>query len=114
MSLKKACPLHGRTQNANESFNGMIWNRVKANHVGLDILSMAVYDAISHFSEGGITAFNIFNKMNMDAGKFTVRGFDLQDIVRKRRSAYRMFSPQKKKEEKSLDISETLNRTNKL
>ena len=31
--------LHGKTQNANESFNGMIWNSVpKATHVGLDVL----------------------------------------------------------------------------
>ena len=49
--------LHGRTQNANESFNGMIWNCVpKANHVGLDILCLAVYDAISYFNDGGLAA----------------------------------------------------------
>lgn len=90
--------LHGRTQNANESFNGMVWNRVpKANHVGLGLLSFAVYDAIAHFNEGGIAAYNIFTKMNMDPGKYTVRGLNLQDIVRKRRSAYRMSSPQKKR-----------------
>ena len=30
--------LHGKTQNANDSFNGMIRNRIpKANHVGLNI-----------------------------------------------------------------------------
>ena len=103
----------------------MIWNRVpKANHVGLDILSSAVYDAISHFNENGKAAFNIFNKMNMDAGKYTVRGLNLQDIVRKRRSAYRMPSPQKQKKtnkkqkqkqgKKSVNISEKLNWTNKL
>ena len=31
--------LHGKTQNANESFNGMIWNRVPTNvRVGLPVL----------------------------------------------------------------------------
>ena len=43
--------LHGRTQNTNESFNGIIWNRVpKVGHVGIDILSLGVYDAIAHFN----------------------------------------------------------------
>ena len=96
--------LHGRTQNVNESFNGMIWNRIpKANHVDLDILSLAVYDAIAHFNEGGIAAYNIFHEMNMETGKYTVKGLNLQNIVRKRRSAYRMSSLQKKGE-KLLDI----------
>ena len=31
---------------------GMIWNCVpKANHVGIDILSLGVYDAIAHFND---------------------------------------------------------------
>ena len=31
---------------------GMIWNCVpKANHVGIDILSLGVYDAIGHFND---------------------------------------------------------------
>ena len=39
--------LHGKTQNANESFNGMIWNCVlKATHVGLDFISVGVYIAL--------------------------------------------------------------------
>ena len=39
--------LHVKTQNANESFNGMIWNMVpKATH------SLGVYDAIAHFNFG--------------------------------------------------------------
>ena len=38
--------LQGETQNTNESFNGMIWNRVsKVTHVGFDVLSVGVYDA---------------------------------------------------------------------
>ena len=36
--MLKKC-LHGKIQNANESFNEMIWNRVlKATHIGLDVL----------------------------------------------------------------------------
>ena len=45
--------LHGKTQKANESFNGMIWNRVpKATHIRLVVLFVGVYDAISHFNNG--------------------------------------------------------------
>ena len=39
--------LHGKTQNANESFNGIIWNCVlKATHVSLDFISAGVYIAL--------------------------------------------------------------------
>ena len=39
--------LHGKTQNANESFNGIIWNCVlKATHVSLDFISVGVYIAL--------------------------------------------------------------------
>ena len=60
--------LYGKTQNANESFNGMIWNRVlKATHVGIDVLSVGVYNAIAnaiaiaiaHFNNGEKAALNI-------------------------------------------------------
>ena len=42
---------HRKTKNANESFKGIILNRVsKAAHVGLDVLSVGVYDATAHFN----------------------------------------------------------------
>ena len=38
----------------------MIWNRVsKANHMGIDILSLGVYDAITHFNDGAIASLEI-------------------------------------------------------
>ena len=61
--------LHGRIQNPNESFNGMIWNRVpKAYHVGLENLSLGVYDAIGQFNEGAISAYKVLKQMNMVPG----------------------------------------------
>ena len=40
--------LNGKTQNANESFNGKIWNQIpKATHAGLSTLRSAVYYAVS-------------------------------------------------------------------
>ena len=50
--------LHGRTQNTIENFNAMILNRVlMANHVGIDILTLAVYETIVHLNDGAIASF---------------------------------------------------------
>ena len=50
---------------ANESFNGMIWNRIpKANHVALNTLSLGVYDAIAHFNMGSKASLDILEDLN--------------------------------------------------
>ena len=44
-SLLKKC-LHDKTQNQNESFNLMIWDRIpKTNYVALTQLELGVFDA---------------------------------------------------------------------
>ena len=93
--------LHGRTQNANESFNGMIWNRVpKANHVGVNILSLGTYDAIAHFNEGAIAAINILKGVHiMQPGKYMREGLNL--ISRERGNPLIAYPINRKKEEKS-------------
>ena len=46
--------LHGHTQNANESFNSLIWERApKTKYCTLSKLKMCVYDAISYFNYRG-------------------------------------------------------------
>ena len=90
--------LHGRTQNVNESFNGMVWNRIpKANHVGRHTLRFGVYDSIAHFNNGAKAAFDILTKMNIEPGKHIIKGLNIQNLTRKRSSAYRMSSPQLKR-----------------
>jgi len=67
--------LHGKTQNANESYNGMIWNRVpKHTHVGLQNFSFGVYDAIAHFNYGQKATIDVFSYVNIDPGTYTTRG----------------------------------------
>ena len=45
--------LHGKTQNANESFNGMVWERIpKTDYVGLNLFCFGVYNAVNHFNIG--------------------------------------------------------------
>ena len=46
--------LQGRKQNANESFNNMIWVRPSnANYCGLNTLKLSVYDAVVSFKHDG-------------------------------------------------------------
>ena len=61
--------LHGKTQNQNESLNAMIWNRVpKGTYVGLKVLEIGVYDAVSTFNIGNMAAIRLFEKLGMVAG----------------------------------------------
>ena len=49
-SLLDKC-LHGKTQNQNESFVNMIWERLpKSTFVGLQQLSLGIYDGVSNFN----------------------------------------------------------------
>ena len=90
--------LHGKTQNANESLNGTIWNRVhKTTHVGLSTLAVGVYDAISHFNIGEKAALNVCGLMNIESGVYTTRLCAEINRTRKRHSIYRMSEPQKKR-----------------
>ncbi len=60
--LLKKC-LDGKTQNQNESLNGMIWNRLpKTIFVGADVLNFGAYDAVAHFNIGNKAAENILGE----------------------------------------------------
>ena len=86
--------LHGKTQNANESFNGMIWNRVpKATH----ILTFGVYDAIAHFNYGAKASLDILKLLNVEPGIYMTQMADLVNKERKQSSSYRMSDPVKKR-----------------
>ena len=57
--------LHGQTQNANESFNNMIWERApKANYCGLKTLKLSVYDAVASFNYGGMATIDLCEQQN--------------------------------------------------
>ena len=59
--LKKKC-LHGLTQNPNESFNYMIWERSqKTVYCGLNTLKLAVYDAVCNYNDGRKATLVIFD-----------------------------------------------------
>ena len=81
--------LHGKTQNSNESFNGMVWNRVpKSYHVGLNILSVGVYDAIAHFNYGEKATLDVLDYINVEPSIFTKTMCNAINKERKRSSSF--------------------------
>ena len=104
--MLKKC-LHGKTQNANESFNGMIWNRVpKAFRVGLNLLSVGVYDAIDHFHNGIKAGLDIMELLKIDPGYYVTKCCRSVNMRRKRSSIYIMSEPQKKMSEGTASFQE--------
>ena len=74
--LLKKC-LHGKTQNANESFNAMIWNRIpKTRYCGLDKLELAAYDTVAHFNIGRMATIKVFETLNIIPGLYTLEHFE--------------------------------------
>ena len=85
--MQEKC-LHGKTQNANESFNGMIWNRIpKANHVALNTLTFGVYEAIAHFNMGAKASLDILEDINIIPGEFMSKSSQIFNVSRKRMSS---------------------------
>ena len=75
--------LHGKTQNQNESLNGMIWQRVpKEVFVGRELLEFGMCDAISHFNMGAKTILKLLEELNISSGKYTQQGCDVLDKER--------------------------------
>ena len=73
-SLLEKC-LHGKTQNQNESVNGMVWQLIpKEVFVGRELLEMGLYDAISHFNIGTRAVLLLLEALNINPGKYTEDG----------------------------------------
>ena len=67
--LLRKC-LHGKTQNLNESFNSVVWNRVpKTVFVGYGTLCMGLYDAVLTYNEDSIGRVKVMEKLGIDPGK---------------------------------------------
>ena len=73
--------LHGKTQNQNESYNALIWERLpKTKYVSLIHLKFGSYDAVSHFNIGKKNSVLIFEKLNMIPGRYlTIH--DVQTLI---------------------------------
>lgn len=94
--LLKKC-LHGKTQNANESFNGMIWNRIpKTRYCGLSKLELAVYDAVAHFNIGRLATVQVLELLDIIPGVYTLELCDLLNNKRKQSAEFKDTPSSKK------------------
>ena len=65
-NLRRKC-IHGKTQNQNQSFNGLIWRRTpKDRFVKMTTFELAVYDAVA--------TLLIFDNVNIEKGYYTTLG----------------------------------------
>ena len=82
--------LHGQTQNANESFNALIWERApKSRYCSLSKLKMCVYDAISYFNYGAQSIIDTLMLLHVDAGFYTTKMASDANVKRKYNAGYK-------------------------
>lgn len=75
--------LDGYTQNANESFNSIIWKLCpKSKNHGLKTVQTAVAIAACVFNDGGSSLLSILKEMNIQPGIFMKAYCEQTDIVR--------------------------------
>ena len=81
--LKKC--LHGKTQNQNESYNGLIWARApKFRYCAFDKLAFAVYDSAANFNDGRQASLDILKEINVNPGYYTTTACITMNVKRKR------------------------------
>ena len=65
-TLLKKC-LHGKTQNANEALNNLIWTKCPKNvYVEREVLEMGVSSAVINFNNGACGILNVFHGASME------------------------------------------------
>ena len=71
--------LHGKTQNANESFNGIVWERIpKIHYVALGKLEFGMYDAIANFNYGKRACIDIFEGLKLSPRTYMKKMFQFK------------------------------------
>ena len=90
--------LDGKTQNANESFNRMILDRIpKQTFVLLTQLKIGVYDAVAYFNIGAKASLDIFKELSIEPGFHMIAGCKASNNERKRNAEYRINPDNKSK-----------------
>lgn len=91
--------MHGKTQNANESFNSLIWERApKSRYCGLSKLKLCVYDAVSHFNYGGQCVLDTLKLLNVaNPGIYTTNMVRDMNMTRKYNAGYKAKASSKVK-----------------
>ena len=75
--------LHGKTQNCNESLNGVVWRRLpKDINVGRHTLEVGVASAVLSFNSGTAGLLAVYNKLDINSGYFTDKYCERRDKAR--------------------------------
>ena len=99
--LLKKC-LHGKTQNNNESLNGMIWKRCpKDVFVGKTTIEIGVASAVLNFNDGSTSILDVITSLKMDPGYFT-KQYCVSNDERRICSMERKSTPVVQQQRKSL------------
>lgn len=97
--------VHGGTQNANESYHHVLWNKCpKEKFVGKTRLSLAVADSTVLFNDGEIGRLNIYKRLGLKVGKFQHRHAISADKLRVEK-AQRAVLPVTKSHRKTVTIN---------
>ena len=75
--------MHGKTQNANESFNGTIWERIPKNiFVSLANLELCKYDGLAHRNIRMKASVLIYEKLNFVPVAYMLKVFKKRNLKR--------------------------------
>ena len=99
--LLKKC-LHGRTQNCNEAFNGVLWSKCpKEVYVGKMTLETATNSAVIHFNEGFLRLRDVFKQLKLSVNRYMIDGAKRKDAKRVK-NATKVSSETGKRQRKKL------------
>ncbi|CAB4024276.1 Hypothetical predicted protein [Paramuricea clavata] len=88
--LLSSC-LHGGTQNQNEAFNALIWQRaIKETHSSLPTVELATYLAVGHFNDGSRTLLSVLENLGIVPGSHATKAcqkFDRDRVCDSRRKS---------------------------
>ena len=80
--LLKKC-LHGKTQNNNETLNGVIWKKCPNDvFVGRATLEIDVASAVLNFNDGSSGVLNVLNSLKIEPEKFNTEFCGKRDSER--------------------------------
>ena len=75
--------LRGATQNANESFNGLVWSYcTKESFCGADTVEIACNLAVLQFNDGAKAIQKVLEEMGCPVGVYTINALELEDKMR--------------------------------
>lgn len=80
--------LHGMTQNQNESYNALIWERApKSVYISIEKMKFAVYDAVAVFNDGRQGSLDILKRVGVNPGYYTTELCSILNIKRRAKAS---------------------------